>query len=220
MNTKEFFGKFKSGYLLGHLLAMVVVIILLCIGVWYGLRVYTHHGEGIRIPDLTGMNSLEARRLLEQNGLDMVVNDSGYNKRMPSDCVLAQLPAAGLLVKTGRTVYVTVNSLHSPRLPLPDLIDNSSYREAQARLQAIGFRLLDPKVIDGEKDWVYGIQSGGRNLQTGDMVSIESPLTLVIGRGNYGEEDDDDFDPMNEMIDGGEDDEVDDFLEVPDLDEE
>ena len=68
MNTKEFFGKFKSGYLLGHLLAMVAVIILLCIGVWYGLRVYTHHGEGIRIPDLTGMNSLEARRLLEQNG--------------------------------------------------------------------------------------------------------------------------------------------------------
>ena len=128
MNAKIFFGKFKSGYLLGHLLAMVLVVGLICLGIWYRLRLYTHHGEGIVIPDLSGMNSMQARELLEANELYMVVNDSGYNKRKPAETILAQLPAAGMKVKAGRTIYVTVNSLQSPSIALPDLIDNSSYR--------------------------------------------------------------------------------------------
>lgn len=218
MNTKQFLGKFTSAYLLGHLLAMAIVGILLIAGVWYGLRIYTHHGEGVRIPDLKGMSSGEAKRLLEQDGLIMEVNDSGYNKRMPADCVLAQMPAAGQTVKTGRAIYVTINSPTSPRIALPDLIDNSSYREAQYRLQAMGFRLLDPKYIDGEKDWVYGIQLQGRNLRTGDKVPSESPLTLVIGKGyNDDDSDEDSGETATDEGEGG--DEVDDFLEVPDMTE-
>ena len=85
-------------------------------------------------------------------------------------------------MKEGRTVYVTVNSLYSPRLPMPDLIDNCSYREAQARLQAMGFRLTAPRMVDGEKDWVYGIEVNGRSVVGGDMISIEAPVTLVVGQ--------------------------------------
>ena len=215
MNAKIFFGKFKSGYLLSHLLAMVLVVVLFCLGIWYGLRLYTHHGEGIVIPDLSGMNSMQARELLEANELYMVVNDSGYNKRKPAETILAQLPAAGMKVKAGRTIYVTVNSLQSPSIALPDLIDNSSYREAEARLKALGFKLQETKVIEGEKDWVYGIQANGRNLESGDMVSIETPLTLVIGRGMYGEEDE--LMDEDDILYDEEDDDVDDFLEIPDM---
>ena len=215
MNAKILFGKFKSGYLLGHLLAMVLVVVLFCLGIWYGLRLYTHHGEGIVIPDLSGMNSMQARELLEANELYMVVNDSGYNKRKPAETILAQLPAAGMKVKAGRTIYVTVNSLQSPSIALPDLIDNSSYREAEARLKALGFKLQETKVIEGEKDWVYGIQANGHNLESGDMVSIETPLTLVIGRGMYGEEDE--LMDEDDILYDEEDDDVDDFLEIPDM---
>lgn len=188
MKAKDFFGKIVSPYLLGHLIAMIIVVVLLCLGVWHGLRIYTHHGEGIKVPDLSGMDYTKARELLEGDHLMVVVNDSGYNKRMPANCVLAQLPAAGMLVKEGRTVYLTINSLSSPKLAIPDLIDNSSFREAQARLQAMGFKMTDPKLVEGEKDWVYGIQCGARQLQSGDMVPIESRLTLVVGRGVFSED--------------------------------
>lgn len=190
MKTKEFFGKFMSGYLLGNLLAMVVVIVLLCFGVKYGLDWYTHHGQGIVVPKVEGMTYMKACALVEQNGLRIMVTDSGYNKRLPANCILAQSPGEGTKVKEGHTIYVTVNSPSSPSFAIPDVVDNSSLREAEAKLMAIGFKLLPPKYVPGEKDWVYGIVSHGRRVSTGDMVSIDSPLTLMVGSGMYDEEND------------------------------
>lgn len=189
MSIKQFFNKFVSRFVMWHLLAMTLVIIALCLGVSFGLSAYTHHGEGIEIPDLYGMDCDEAISMLEEKGIIVVVNDTGYNKRMDADCILAQTPGAGLKVKEGRTVFVTINSTSSPTVKIPDIVDNSSYREAQARLTAIGFHLSEPKVIDGERDWVYGVMAGSKNLQSGDMVSIETPLVLVIGNGNSENED-------------------------------
>jgi beta-lactam-binding protein with PASTA domain len=189
MKTKEFFGKIFSPFLLGNLLAMVVVIVLLCLGVKYGLAWYTHHDEGIKVPKVEGMIYNNALLLLEENGLNIMVTDSGFNKRLPANCILAQSPGEGTMVKEGHMIYVTVNSPSSPSFAIPDVIDNSSYREAEAKLTALGFKLLPPKVVMGEKDWVYGILSRGRRVSTGDMVSIDSPLTLMIGSGMYDQED-------------------------------
>jgi len=197
MTSKEFLKKLFSRYLLLHLLAMIVAVVLLCVVVHYGLNIYTHHGEAIKVPDLQGMSYERAASLLEQDGLLIAVGDSGYNRKMPPNCVLTQDPVAATMVKEGRTVYVTVNSPTSPTIALPDLVDNSSYREANARLKALGFRMLDPKIIEGEKDWVYGIESQGQRLSAGDQVSIERPLRLVIGAGY----DEDELDMMMEYGD-------------------
>ena len=193
MKAKEFFGKFLSAYLWGNLLAMALVVAGLCFGVKYGLELYTHHGEGIEVPKLVNMTSKNARMLLAESGLELQVNDSGYNKRLPADCILAQSPGAGMKVKPGHIIYVTVNSPSSPSFAIPDIIDNSSYREAEAKLLAIGFKLLPPKRIIGERDWVYGILSRGRRLNTGEHVSIDTPLTLLIGNGQFGDDDDIDY---------------------------
>ncbi len=211
MDVKVFFGKFVSGYLWGHLLAMTLVIVGLCFGVKYGLAIYTHHGEGIALPNLRGMSYAKAIEMMEEQGIYVVANDTGYNKKMEAGCVLMQTPGAGTKVKEGRTIFVTINSTSSPAVKIPDIIDNSSFREAQAKLTALGFRLLEPKVIDGERDWVYDVQAGGRSLQQGDMVPIETPLTLVIGSGMIGEESEEDM--MLDMPDST-DLEIDEFEEV------
>ena len=193
MKAKEFFGKFASKFLWGNLLAMVLVVIALCIGVNYGLKLYTHHGEGIKVPKIEGMLYRNALTMIEADGLNIMVSDSGYNKRLPADCILAQTPGPGTTVKQGHVIYVTVNSSASPSFPIPDIVDNSSYREAEAKLTAMGFRLLPPKYVVGEKDWVYGIVSRGRRISTGDVVSIGSPLTLLVGNGHYGGDEEIDY---------------------------
>ena len=186
MNTKEFFSKFCSKFLIGNLIAMVLVIILLIVGVNYGLDWYTHHGEAIRVPNIEGMSITKARELMAEKGLEIVVADSGYNKRLPADCVLTQSPDAGLTVKTGHTIYVTINSTNSPSVAIPDVVDNSSYREAEAKLISLGFKVLPPQYVTGEKDWVYGVTCNGRRVSAGERISIEQPLTLQVGSGQYG----------------------------------
>jgi hypothetical protein len=61
---------------------------------------------------------------------------------------------------------------------------------------------------------VYGIMSGGRSLQTGDKVSIESALTLVIGNGLYEDEDDETL--MSDSIMNSNQTDVDEFSEIGD----
>ena len=193
MKAKEFFGKLVSGYLWGNLLAMAIVVVALCFGVKYGLEFYTRHGEGIKVPKLVRMSCSNARLLLDEQGLVLMVSDSGYNKRLPADCILAQSPAEGITVKEGHVIYVTVNSPSSPKVAIPDIVDNSSYREAEAKLISLGFKLLPPKRILGERDWVYGILCRGRQVNSGERVSIDTPLTLMIGNGQYGADEDIDY---------------------------
>lgn len=189
MNVKEIYSKLGKFYVPFHLFLMVAVVVLLYFMVKFGLSLYTHHGEGIEVPELKGMGYHRARLLLEERNLNIVVSDSGYQKTLPADCILAQTPGFGSKVKSGHTIYVTVNSPSSPTFAIPDIVDNSSYREAEAKLMAMGFRLTEPQRVVGEKDWVYGILCRGRRVSNGDRVAIDYPLTLMIGTGSYDEDD-------------------------------
>lgn len=193
MKAKDFFSKFTSLFLWGNLLAMVLVMIVLGLAVKYGLDAYTRHGEGVKVPKLEGMLYANASSLLEGDGLRIMVSDSGYNKKLAANCILAQSPGPGSFVKEGHVVYVTVNSPSSPTFAIPDVVDNSSFREAEAKLMALGFKLQPPQYVSGEKDWVYGILCRGRRVSTGDYVSIETPLTLLVGSGQYDSDEEIDY---------------------------
>lgn len=183
MNPSEFFRKLTSRYLLANLCAMAVVVALACMGVKFGLDLYTHHGESIPIPDVRHKSFADAQQLLNEAGLQVVVSDTGYVRYLPPDCILEQTPEAGERVKSGHIVYVIVNASHTPTLTVPDIIDNSSLREAMAKLTAMGFKLASPEYVDGEKDWVYGITVKGRHVVAGDKVSVNDYLTIQVGNG-------------------------------------
>lgn len=214
MTTKEFFGKIFSRYLLLHFLAMAVFVVLVGLGVKFGLEYYTHHGEGIEVPLVKGQTYNKAHQVLDELGLVIMVSDSGYNKEFPADYILAQSPNQGMKVKRGHVIYVTVNSPSSPTFAIPDIVDNSSVREAEAKLMAMGFRLLPPQQIPGEKDWVYGILCRGRRVSNGDRIPIEHPLTLLVGSGTVSESDEFEYVDATSSNTGIGDDEIDEFEEV------
>lgn len=229
MTLSVFFSKFKSKYLWGNLFAMFVVVALLCVGVKFGIDFYTHHGESIVIPDIRHKSFADAERILKDVGLYIEVSDTGFVRNLPSDCILEQAPGAGGKVKAGRIIYVTINSSHSPTITIPDVIDNSSLREAMAKLTAMGFKLGPPQYIAGEEDWVYGILVKGRHVVAGDKVSIDAVLTIQVGNGQRDASDSVNFiDPMSpvrendDVIDEGNGDtpsDVDNFEIVPGTEE-
>lgn len=183
MNTSEFLSKFKSRYLWGNIAAMVAVVFVACLGVKFGLDIYTHHGEVISVPNVRHKAYGDAEYLLEQSGLEVVVSDTGYVPGMQPDCILEQSPEPGEKVKSGHIVYLTINAPHTPTITVPDIIDNSSLREAMAKLSAMGFKLTQPSFVDGEKDWVYGLTVKGRHVVAGDKVSVNDYITIEAGNG-------------------------------------
>lgn len=183
MKTKDFFRKIFSLRLWLNLALMLVVVVLLCLGVKVGLDIYTHHGEEISVPDVKRKSFADAEHILTGRKLKIAVSDTGYVKTLPPDCILEQSPEPGKVVKSGRVVYVVINSSHSPMLIIPDIIDNCSYREARAKLIAMGFKIGPTEYIPGEGEWLYGLKSGGRLLHNGQKVSVNDVIVMQVGDG-------------------------------------
>ncbi len=183
MTLKEFFTFRRNRFFWLNILAMLLVLPAVVFGVLKGLDTYTRHGQSILVPDVRGKDVGAARQALSARGLSCDVTDSSYVKNLPAGSVLDHSPAAGQRVKQGRIVHLTVNTLSIPLCAVPDVADNSSLRQAEARLLAAGFRLDSIRQIPGETDWVYGVEYRGLPLAEGEKVPIGSLLRLVVGNG-------------------------------------
>ena len=181
VTLKEFFSFKGNRFFWLNLIAMVAVVAAAGYGTLAGLDAYTHHGESYVVPDVKNKLWAQAEILLRDKHMRGVIIDSTYVKGLPSGVVIDQTPTGGARVKEGRTIYLTVNTGQVPLVKIPDIIDNSSMRQAAAKLKAMGFRLTEPEFVPGEQDWVYGIKYLGRELFTGDQVPREALLTLCVG---------------------------------------
>ena len=181
ISLKDFFSFKKNRAFWLNLIAMPIVVLAIIFGVLHWLDDYTHHGQSIIVPNVKGLPFKQAEAEFNKKNLKAVVIDSNFVKGMPAGAVLEQKPSSGAKVKTGRTVYLTINTAEMPRVAIPDIIDNSSYRQAEARLRALGFKLTAPEIISGEKDWVYAVKYMEKELTNGEKIPRESVLTLIIG---------------------------------------
>ena len=184
MTIKEFFSFRQNKYFWINILAMIAVVVLLMFGTLKGIDIYTHHGEAVVVPDVKGMTVAEAGAVFDSRGLACIVSDSTYVKDKPAGCILDYNPAAGQKVKEGRIIYLTINAINIPLQVVPDVADNSSLRQAQAKLLNAGFKLNQVQLVNGEKDWVYGVKYQGRQLAAGEKIPVGSSLTLMVGNGS------------------------------------
>lgn len=183
MTSGTFFKKIFSTYVWGNFLAIILILIMLAIGVRYGVAYYTHHGESIIVPNIIHKQYSEAVDIMDKAGLTIEVTDTGYVKTLPPDCILEQTPVGNKRVKSTHTIYVTINAASAPTLVIPDIIDNNSLREATAQLLSMNFKVGEPQYIPGEKDWIYGIIVNGKQVQAGDRVPSDATIILQVGDG-------------------------------------
>jgi len=186
----DFWKKLTSPIVYWNLIMLVLVSIVLLIVLWFWMKDFSHHGESVEVPQVKGMLLADAEYELEKQGLVVVISDSSYNRNLPAGTVLEMTPAPGSKVKTGRNIYLTINTRNVPTLPIPDIADNCSLREAEARLKSLGFKLGPIEYAPGDKDWVLSVKCKGRNVVAGDRVEIDCPITLVVGNNNNGIGDD------------------------------
>jgi beta-lactam-binding protein with PASTA domain len=145
---------------------------------------YTNHNQGVRIPDVRGLQIEEAAPFFERNRLRYVILDSIYSKEVQPGAIVELLPEANSKVKKNRIVYVTVNAKTEETAPVPDIAE-LSYRQAAALLMARGFIDVEYKYVPGEyRDLTLGVEYEGRMINSGMRVPLTAKLVLVISDGN------------------------------------
>ncbi len=184
MTIKEFFSFKRNRFFWLNILGMCLFVVIAMVAALKWMDVYTQHGKVIQVPDLKGLPLQEAEARLKAEGLEMSVIDSTYIQGRPSGSIIEQNPASGMSVKQKHRVYVTINTNSVPLRAIPDIIDNCSLREAQAKVGASGFSLGENEYIQGETDWVYGVKYRGMQLSSGAKVPVGAILVLVVGDRN------------------------------------
>jgi beta-lactam-binding protein with PASTA domain len=145
---------------------------------------YTNHNQGVRVPDVRGLQIEDAVPFFERNKLRYVIVDSIFSKETAPGAIVELLPEANAKVKKNRIVSVTVNAKTEETAPIPD-IEELSFRQAMALLMASGFIDVEHKYVSGEyRDLTIGVEYEGRMINSGMRVPLTAKLVLVISDGN------------------------------------
>lgn len=162
------------------------MVLLLCAVLYTSffatLHWVTKHGEELIIPNVRGKNVDTAIAKLKGMHFEVSV-DSIYDPSSKPLSVLKQEPDTGSVVKEGRTVFITVNMLVPPHIPMPNLV-NLSFRSAEMLLR-------NNKLFLGDTTFVPDIAAGaikqqlykGEDIRPGEMIPQGSKISLVIGNG-------------------------------------
>ena len=183
-----FIKKIFSPLVMLNCLGMILVVVLFFFGALAFIDFYTLHGEEVEVPKITGVSEQIAYSKLKALGLKAEVRDTGYVHKAAPFEVLEQSIKPGTKIKPGRTIYLTINSNGSKRIELPDLADNCSRREAEDKLKTLGFKLGATEFIIGDPDWVYEVKVNGKTVKAGTRISVDLPITLVVGKGGLEDE--------------------------------
>jgi beta-lactam-binding protein with PASTA domain len=158
--------------------------VILIVGILLALKVYTSHGEEIEVPQLVGKSLTEAESILRDLGLEVMVMDSQFSENTNPGAVVASDPAAGLLVKEGRRIYITMNMQELPLVSLPPLND-LSIRKATLDLQNKGFKVGQIIYkLDLAHNFVLTGQRNGITLMPGTPLPLGTKVDLVVGIAN------------------------------------
>lgn len=169
-------------FILEMLVLAIIVIAAILLGANRWLRAYTHHGEEVVVPNITGLYIEEARMLLENNGLELEIIDSTYIPNAALGTVIEQNPEANLHTKSGRSVYVVANARITPQIVVPDLHD-LSMRQAEATLHSLGLDVdsieFQPSEFGG---LVLDVMYEGESVEAAMRLPLGAKLTLVVGQ--------------------------------------
>ncbi|MFI3324417.1 MAG: PASTA domain-containing protein [Rikenellaceae bacterium] len=119
---------------------MVAVILGIAVASHYLLRMGTRHNAHCTVPEFKGISLREAEILAEANELKIIINDSLYVPSYAGGTVLDQLPAAGVEVKPGRTIYVVINAYGNRMVKIP-YVAGRSLRQAKNMLDVAGLEI-------------------------------------------------------------------------------
>lgn len=182
-----YFGKMVGLSILG--IIFFTIVILTCLSLW--MNAYTHHSERVEVPRLAGIPAPQAAQILENAGLKSMVIDSVYAEMQPGS-VVEQLPAAGLPVKKGRIVYLTINAIGVRMVKMQEVREGGS-RQALSTLRSLGFKVDSIRQVPSEMhDLVLSVTVGDQEMVPGAEYPYGTHVVVSVGNSKL------ELEPVNE----------------------
>lgn len=164
----------------------LVIIGLLCVVLYWlffaSLSLITRHNDVQKVPNLKGLSLGEVSKLLKMKGFELDI-DSVYDPKARPLQIMDQQPEQGLTVKSGRTIFLTVNKTQPPMIKMPNLL-NLTLRSAVLMLQ-------NNKLLMGDTSYMPDIAAGtilaqkmkGKDIPYNTEIRQGSKIDLVIASG-------------------------------------
>jgi serine/threonine-protein kinase len=133
----------------------------------------------VKVPDLRHKSVESARSILRVKRLRIEIAEFRFDRRIPLNSIMAQVPAADQIVKSGRTIQVVV-SRGSQAVKIPD-ISGLELRKAALSLGEKGLNI-------GRTTRIFDMQSPkntilDHNPAAGDYAVRGSSINLLVSQG-------------------------------------
>ena len=173
---------FSKTFLKNLLIALSLGVILF-IAVFIWLKAFTHHGQAITVPDLTGLTSEEVKIITTSKDLRFEITDSIFFRELPRGTVVKQNPKPGSKVKENRRIYLTLNAVNPEMVSMPNLT-GVTLRQSRPTLESYGLVLgkisYKPHLAI---NLVLEQTIDGRSITPGSLIPKGSAIDLVLGMG-------------------------------------
>jgi eukaryotic-like serine/threonine-protein kinase len=171
-----------GGVLLHLLLAACLLTVLSILYFFAYLPNTTNHGQTITVPNLEGMQVNQLEDFLVKRNLRYEINDSSYSSEYPPLTVLKQYPQAGSKVKEGRNIFISINRVEPPTVPVPNLVDGSVVN-AEAVLKSNELRRGRIELVPGPFNVVKEMKYKGHVISASERVPKGAVIDLVVMDG-------------------------------------
>ncbi len=142
--------------------------------------VFLGRPKNVEVPNVVGSGMLQAKRVLVESKLHVIVKDSVYSEEIAADRIVDQRPSPGEMIKQDGTVYLVV-SRGSKHITVPNVI-GMDYHQAFFTLRSNGLRTV---VADSLYSETYPVNSVLRiTPHFGTKVLKESQVQLHLSRGS------------------------------------
>jgi len=175
--------KSLGGVLLSLIVTVFIGFFLMIFYFYIYLPSATNHGETITVPSVEGLHFNELEKFLGNRNLRYAVNDSAYNESYPPLTVLRQFPHAGAKIKENRVIYISLNRVTPPSVPMPNLVDGSLIN-AEAVLRGNELKRGRIELVKGPfLNLVKEMQFNGSKIEPGTRIPKGSIIDLVVEDG-------------------------------------
>lgn len=183
LEFKKYNNNTLGGVLINLAITFAIVLLLAIVYFYVYLPSITNHNESITVPNIEGMTVEKLEDFLGKRNLRWEVNDSSYSPDVEPLTVLKQFPHPGAKVKENRKIYISVNRINPPTVPLPKLVE-VSLTNADAILRSNDLKRGRVELVSGPwLNYVKEARFEGAKIEIGTRIPKGSVIDLVVMDG-------------------------------------